>query len=81
VADSGGVLSAALPVRTVVSVGAHLAAAMALLALAYGFTMVGSWTGTISYGILGLGMTAAAALLRSRRPLDGGTDSEISSSS
>jgi len=68
-AGGGVVVSAVLPLHSFVAVGAHLAAATALLALAYGLTMVGSWTGTISYGVLGLGTVAATFLLGSRRPL------------
>ncbi len=76
-AGSGVVLSTLLPARRIVAVIAHLLAAAALLTLAYGFTVTSSWTGTIVYGVLGLGTALSAVMLglrpapsTNRRPLD-----------
>jgi len=66
-AGSGVVLATTLPLRVPVIVAAHLLAAVAFLALAHGFTLAGSWTGTVTYGVFGLG-TACSAFLIAIRP-------------
>src|SRR4051812_19130207 len=67
-AGGGVVLSIVLRHRVLVAVAAHLMAAVALIALAYGFLLTANWTGAIAYGVFGLGL-AISALLLGLRPV------------
>jgi signal transduction histidine kinase len=73
-AGAGLVAVALARPRRPVTIASHLVSALTLLALAESFAHGRGWAGTISFGTLGLGLAASAAMPERPRPSGTGGD-------